>query len=172
MNREQKTALVESLKDDFKNSQASFLVGYKGLSVNQMQTLRRAVRAKGGKLKIAKNRLVKRAVSEVDGVCALQEQLKEQLGVVFAADEFTQVAKVLSDFSKNNPALSLVAGCLEAELIDKAKISQLAMLPSRDVLLSQLAGTLQAPTTKFAALLNTMVIRLLWTLKQVGDKKQ
>jgi len=172
MNREQKAALIESLKNDFRNSEASFLVGYKGLSVGQMQTLRRAVRAKGGKLKVAKNRLVRRAVSEVDGVCALEDHLKEQLGVVFAADEFTQVAKALAEFSKENPALTLVSGCLGAEVIDKAKISQLALLPSADVLLGQLAGTLQAPTTKLAALLNTMVVRLLWTLKQVGDKKQ
>jgi len=172
MNRQQKASLIESLKNDFSSSQASFLVGYQGLSVAQMQTLRRAVRSKGGKLKIAKNRLIKRAVGEVDGVCALQVHLKDQLGVVFAADEFTQVAKVLSDFSKENSALSLVAGCLGTELIDKEKISQLAMLPSKDVLLAQLCGTLQAPTTKLAALLNTMVVRLLWTLKQVGEKKQ
>ena len=116
--------------------------------------------------------MVKRAIGEVDGVCALEEHLKEQLGVVFASDQFTEVAKILSDFSKENPALNLVAGCLEAEVIDKVKISQLATLPSRDVLLAQLCGTLQAPTTKLAALLNTMVLRLLWTLKQVGDKKQ
>ena len=52
MNRQQKASLIESLKDDFKNSQASFLVGYQGLSVAQMQTLRRAVRSKGGKLRL------------------------------------------------------------------------------------------------------------------------
>ena len=171
MNRQQKESLIATLKDDFANAQASFLVGYKGLSVAQMQTLRREIRAKGGKLRIAKNRLVKRAVGEVDGACALESYLKDQLGVVFAADEFTEVAKVLSNFSKDNPALSLVVGCLESELIDKAKISQLATLPSKEVLLSQVCGTLQAPTVKFVNLLNVMILRLLWTLKQVGDKK-
>jgi len=171
MNRQQKESLIATLKDEFAKAEASFLVGYKGLSVAQMQTLRREIRAKGGKLRVAKNRLVKRAIGEVDGVCALESYLQDQLGVVFADQEFTQVAKVLSDFSKDNPALSLVVGCLESELIDKAKISQLASLPSKEVLLAQVCGTLNAPITKLANVLNIMILRLLWTLKQVGEKK-
>lgn len=171
MNRQEKTSLVASLKEDFAKSEAAFLVGYKGLSVAKMQTLRREIRAKGGKLKVAKNRLVRLAVSDVDGVCDLSDHLKDQLGVVFASQEFTQVAKVLTDFSESNPALSLVAGCLESEFIDKEKISLLASLPSKDILLGQLCGTLQAPVSGFASVLNTLVVRLLWTLKQVAEKK-
>lgn len=172
MNRQQKTELIDSLKNDFKNSQASFLVGYKGLSVSQMQELRRAIRANGGHLKIAKNRLVKRAIGEVDGVCELESHLKDQLGVVFATNEFTQVAKVLSNFSKENPALSLVVGCLESEIIDENKILQLALLPSRDVLLGQVCATLNAPIAGLARSLNAVILKLLWALKQVSEKKQ
>ena len=172
MNRQEKASLIDSLKDDFKNAQASFLVGYRCLSVPQMQELRRGIRAKGGKLRIAKNRLVKRAVGDVKAACVLDEHLKDQVGVVFAADDFTQVAKVLHDFSKDNPALSLVAGCLDSELLDKTKISRLATLPSKDLLLAQLCGTLKGPITGLANVLNVMILRLLWTLRQVGEKKQ
>lgn len=172
MNRPEKASLIESLKDDFTNSKASFLVNYKGLSVAQMQTLRREVRAKGGKIRVAKNRLIKRAIGDVGGVCDLESYLKDQLGVVFAADDFTDVAKVLSDFSKKHPRLTLVAGCLETELIDKEKISQLALLPSREILLAQLCGTLRAPMSGLVNVLNVLVLRLLWTLKQVAEKKQ
>ncbi len=172
MNRQQKASLIETLRNDFASSQASFLVSYKGLSVAQMQTLRREIRAKGGQIRVAKNRLVKRAISEVDGACDLGDYLKDQLGIVFAAEGFSEVAKVLADFSKDNPALNLVVGCLESELIDKIKISQLALLPSKDVLLAMLCGTLQAPVTGLANVCNTMLLKLIWTLKQVGEQKQ
>ena len=172
MNRKQKTELIESLKSDFDNCQASFLVGYKGLSVAQMQALRRKVRAKGGRLKIAKNRLVKRAIADVKGACELESHLKDQLGVVFASDEFSGVAKVLSDFSKENPALTLMVGCLDSELISKDKISMLASLPSKDVLLAQVCGTFKAPIVGLPRVLNILVLRLLWTLKQIEAKKQ
>ncbi len=171
MNRQEKASLIETLKNDFAQSEASFLVGYKGLSVAQMQELRREVRSKGGKLKIAKNRLVKRAIEDVDGACDLHDHLKDQLGVVFATQEFTQVAKALADFSKKNPAFSLVAGCLDSELIDKDKISILASLPSKDVLLAQVCGTLQAPLSGLANVLNALVLRLLWVLKKVAEKQ-
>lgn len=172
MNRQQKESLIETLKDDFSGAQASFLIGFQGLSVAQMQTLRREIRAKGGKLKVAKNRLVRRAINELDGVCDLSGHLKNQLGVVFASDAFTDVAKVLADFSKDHPALNLVIGCLESELIDKEKISQLASLPSRDVLLAQVCGTLKAPVSGLANVLNMLMLKLLWTLRQIGEKKQ
>lgn len=172
MNRQKKASLIELLKDDFTKAKASFLVNYKGLSVAQMQTLRREVRAKGGKIRVAKNRLIKRAIDDVDGVCDLESHLKDQLGIVFAADDFTGVAKVLFDFSNEHPALTLVVGCLETELIDKDKISQLASLPSREILLAQLCGTLEAPMLDLANVLNVLVLRLLWTLKQIAEKKQ
>jgi len=170
MNRQEKASLVKVLKDDFTNSEASFLVGYKGLSVSQMQILRRDICPKGGKLKIAKNRIVKLAIGEVDGACDLHSYLKDQLGVVFATSEFHQVAKVLVDFSKKNPALSVVVGCLDSEVIDKDKISVLALLPSKDVLLAQLCGTINAPASGIASVMNTVVLKLLCTIKKVSEK--
>ena len=172
MNRLEKASLIQSLKESFANSEASFLVGYKGLSVAQMQMLRREIRSKGGKLKVAKNRLVRRAIGDVDGACDLDSYLKDQLGVVFASDEFTQVAKVLVDFSKGNPAFRLVAGCLDTVVIDTKKISMLAELPSKDVLLAKLCGTLNAPISGVAQVLNMVTLKLLFVLKQVGELKR
>ena len=172
LNREQKISLIASLRSDFSSAQASFLVGVKGLSVAQMQILRREICAKGGRLRVAKNRLLKLAIADVDTVCALEGYLKEQVGVVFAADEFTQVAKVLFDFSKSNPALSLVVGCLESGLIDKEKIVLLAALPSKEVLLGRMLGAMQSPTTGLVFVLNGMMLKLMWALKRIADQKK
>lgn len=171
MNRKEKTSLIGLLQDDFSNSQAAFLIGYQGLTVAQLQTLRKEVRAQGGKVKVAKNRLVRRAINDLDGISDLSGQLKNQLGVVFAGEGFTNVAKVLVNFSKENAAFSLVAGCLSSELISKEKISQLATLPSKEVLLAQLCGTLNAPISGVVGALNMVVLKPLWALKQVADQK-
>ncbi len=173
MNREQKSLLIKELSNNFENAEATFLVDYQGLTVAQMQTLRRGLRSKGGQLKIAKNRLVKRAISEVDVVCKeLPDYLKKQLGMVFAGKDFTEVAKVLSDFSKENEALSLVVGCLDAQLIDAEKIAKLASLPSKEVLLGKVCGTLQAPIAAVPRVLNSLVLKMLYALKQVEQTKK
>jgi large subunit ribosomal protein L10 len=172
MNRLEKASLVGLLQDNFSHSQAAFLVGYQGLTVAQLEVLRREVRAKGGAVKVAKNRLVRRAIADMDGTCELSDHLKNQLGVVFAGTGFTDVAKVLINFSKENGAFSIVAGCLESELLSKEKIVRLAMLPSKEILLAQMCGTIKAPVSNLVSALNMIVLKPLWALKQIEAQKQ
>lgn len=172
MNRDQKSVVIESIKNEFLNSKASFVISYKGLTVKQLQALRKELRSKQGKFKVAKGRLIKRAVMEMDGVTDLSPYFREQIGVVFAAQEAPAVAKVLHDFSKNNEALRLVAGYFDNRIVQSDSIVRIASLPSREVLLAQVCGTLQAPIKGFVVVLNMQILRLLWTLKQVAEKKQ
>lgn len=144
MNKQQKELQVDKLKQDFLSSQASFLVSYKGMTVSKMQELRRELRAVGGKLTVAKMRLVKKAVEADSGMQELIPYLKEQLGVVFSKEEAPGVAKVLYTFAKNNEKLGLVIGTLEKKLLNKKDIEFIATIPSREVLLAQLCFTLKA----------------------------
>lgn len=153
MNRQEKAKLVESLKQDFSESNALFWVNYQGLSVNQLQVLRSDLRKENGKLKIAKVRIVKRALNEMPDTQALLLQIKDQLGVVISTGEANTVAKVLYDFSKKNEALQIVVGRFESKLLDKEGIKFLATLPSREVLLARLCGTLLGPITNLAVVL-------------------
>lgn len=156
MNRQQKESIVELFHKNFSTSKGSFFVDYCGLTVVQMQQLRRQLQEKGGALKIAKMRLVRRALAGVSGFDALASYCKNQVGVVFAHDEaeVSGVAKALNDFAKKNQSLGLVVGCLDAELLDRAAITRIASLPSREVLLAQLCGTLKAPLAKLAFVLS------------------
>lgn len=172
MNKQQKSALVESLRENITGSQASFIVGYKGLSVGQMQALREQLREKGGALKVAKARLMKRAVDGVDGAQDLTPHLHDQIGLVFATQDCSAIAKVLSDFAKENQGLLLNAGLMESRLLTDVDVKRIASLPSREILLAQVCGALKAPTGKFVNVLNMLILRLLWTLKAVADKKQ
>lgn len=172
MNRQQKEATIQSLKERFSQSNAAFVVGYSGLSVVDMQKLRSELRKDGGILKIAKARLLKRAVGDLEDDSALTPYLKEQIGVVFASDEAPAVAKVLSMFSKSNKALQLVVGRLDGEVLDREGIMRIATLPSKEVLRAQLCRTLQAPITRLVFGLNMQIMQLLLVLKQVAEKKK
>jgi len=150
MNRHDKEQIVQELKTDFSSREASFLVSYKGLSVAQVQTLRRKLRAHGGEFKVAKARLMKRAAEGVTGAEELSPYFKNQIALVFANKEVTPVAKILVEFSKENNALTLVVGCADKHLIELSEIKMLASLPSREILLAQLCGVLQAPIASLA----------------------
>lgn len=161
MKKHQKQAAIENLESKFSSSQAAFLVNYQGMSVAQLKTLRFQLDSKGGSLKVAKNRLVKIALKDVSNCQGLTELLKGQLAYVFSQGEITSVAKVLTDFAKANEKLKIVAGCAESKIYDAKSVAILGSLPSREVLLAQLCGVLNAPVVQFALV-----------IKAVAEKKE
>jgi large subunit ribosomal protein L10 len=156
MNRHEKESSIASLKEQFSKSQATFLVSYKGLTVMQLQKLRRAVRAEGGVVQVAKTTLMQRAVEGMGCADALAPYFKEQIALIFVGNEMPAVAKALKDFAKENEALGVVAGCADTTLMTSDMIMRIAALPSREVLLAQTCGTLKAPITKLACVLEAL----------------
>lgn len=171
MNRQEKENVIKGLQESFANSQASFVIGYQGMTVQQMQTLRRQLRDSGGKMQVAKARLMKRAVEGLEDAEEIRPFFKDQIALVFAEQEAPTVAKVLHNFSKDNEALKVVVGRMDSQLLDAQTVTRIALLPSREVLLGQVCGTLNAPIQGLASVLNTLVLKLLWTLKEVEKKK-
>lgn len=155
MNRAEKQNVIESLQNDFSKNNATFLVGVKGLSVTQIQALRKDLRPQGGKLKITKARLMKIAANNAKEDI-LDSFFKDQIGVVFAGSEPSAIAKILYNFAKQNEALKIVAGSVEKQLFDKQLIVRIAQLPSKEVLLAQLCGTLKAPIAKLAIVIDAL----------------
>ena len=172
MNRQQKESVVSQLRKEFSHSEAAFLVEYRGLTVRQLERLRTDLRQKGGTFKITKARLMKLAVDGLDGQQDLSPFFKDQVGLVFAGQDTTVIAKILKDFAKEHEALHLIVGCLDKKILQKNDVIRIATLPSREVLLAQLAGTMNAPISNLASVLNLMIVRLVWVLKQVEDQKK
>ena len=172
VNRKEKEAVIASLKNEFSKSAASFLVGVKGLTVEQFQSLRTDLRKEEGRLQVAKVRLMKRALLEVKSVQQLEPYMQEQVGLVFAQKEVPGVAKALCDFSKKADALRVIVGSMDANLLDESAILTLAKLPSREILLAQVARGLQAPTANFVQILHQLLARLVYVLRQIEQKKQ
>lgn len=171
MNRQQKEAVVTDFKNLFSESQAAFLVGYKGMSVGQMQSLRCDLRDVGSLLRVTKARLMKIAAKDIEGIDAFVDQFKDQVALVFVQDDASPAAKALVKFTKNGVPLKIVSGFFESKVMSKEEVDFLASLPPRDILLAQVVGTIQAPISGLARLLNMMILRLLYCLKEIEGKK-
>lgn len=171
MNRREKEQAISSAKELISASQAVFVVNYKGLSVAKMQTLRSSIRQNGGQLKVIKASLMDIAAKDLDGVDEFKSSFKDQIGFVFAKGDVSAVAKQLIDFSKENESLKVLTGVFESKVLSSSQINVIASLPSREVLIAQVLGTMQAPIASFVRVLNQVVASLPQVIKQIEEKK-
>jgi large subunit ribosomal protein L10 len=171
MNRQEKAQSIESLKGGLQN-QATFIVGYKGLTVAELTDLRRKLHKDGGSLQVAKVTLMDRAVSDLSAAEQLKPYLHNQIAFVYAEKNSPAIAKVLFNFAKEHEKLQLIAGYLENQVITPAGVKAVASLPPREILLAMLLGTMKAPSQKLVMMLNLTVVRLLYVLQQIADKKR
>ena len=156
MNRQEKSIFIEKIKKDLMASESTFLVSYKGLSVPKLEALRKDLRKENAFLQVAKMRLVKIAVKDLESNL-LSPMLERQLCLVFASQGSPSVAKLLSKFAKNNKELELIGGFFESKVLNKESFIALSKLPSREQLLAQLCGTLKAPIACFANILDAVL---------------
>ena len=172
MNRQQKETVVSNLKEMFNKANASFLVQYKGLSVSALQQLRQRLRLEKGVFKVTKARLMKIASGENSSIEDFRIHFKNQVALVFAMDDVPSVAKKIVEFSKEHETLQIVSGYFESALMTKEQIAFLASIPSRDVLLAQLVGVLQAPMAQLAVTLKIMSEHMPHLQQQAAQDKE
>ena len=150
---ELKQPIVQAIAEDIKDAQSVVLVDYRGLTVEQDTALRKQFREAGVAYKVCKNTMMKRAFegTEFEG---LQEFLEGPSAIAISKDDATAPARILCEFAKKAEALELKAGVVEGAVYDVAGLQELAKIPSREVLLSKLLGSLQSPITNLARVLN------------------
>ena len=140
--RPEKVAVVDEVRERFAGSEAALLTEYRGIDVQDMQTLRRALRAAGGDYKIYKNTLVRFAVRELG--LEIEDLLTGPTAIAFVPTDGTgdpvTVAKALRDFAKGNPHLVVKGGVLGEDILSETDAKALADIAPRDELLAQLAG--------------------------------
>jgi large subunit ribosomal protein L10 len=143
-----KGVVIDEIKAQVAKSQTMVLADYRGTTVSEITKLRSAARAKGVYLHVLKNSLAKRAVagSQFDVVSA---HMTGPLIYSFSSDAVA-AAKVIADFAKGNEKFSIKAGAFGGKALDKAGVTALANIPSREVLLAQICGLLQSPISRFA----------------------
>ena len=149
--RSEKSAAVAELTESFRGSSAALLTDYRGLTVGQLDELRRAL-GEGTRYQVVKNTLTVRAAREA-GVDGLEELLAGPTAVAFVTGDPVEAARGLRDFSRENPLLVLKGGVLAGSPVSVDEIRRLADLESREVLLAKLAGALSAGLSGAASLL-------------------
>jgi large subunit ribosomal protein L10 len=152
MSRADKETAVAALADEFRNSSGAVLTDYRGLSVDDLQALRRAL-GENATYAIVKNTLTKIAAEDA-GIAGISELLVGPSAIAFVKGDVVETAKGLRDFGRSNEALIIKGGYLEGNPVTADEIRQLADLESRDVLLSKLAGALQASLQNAVSLFN------------------
>lgn len=157
---ESKKAKVEQLTELLKGSVSGVIVDYKGITVEEDTQLRKELREAGVKYFVEKNTMLKRAFDNI-GMEGFDEVLNGTTAIAVSADDQTAPARILGKFAeKDENKFNLKAGFVEGVVYDAAGVQRLSKIPSKDVLLAQLVGSLQGPIQKLAA-----------TLQALADKK-
>lgn len=151
--RPEKVAVVDEVRRRLDESAGAVVTEYRGLTVAELAELRRSLAAAGGDYKIYKNTLVRRAVG---GEGPLAGLLTGPTGVTFVQEDVGAVAKALRDFARSYPSLVVKGGMLDGQGLSQGQLAALADLPSREVLLSRLAGAIGAPLAQMAGLLQAL----------------
>jgi large subunit ribosomal protein L10 len=152
MARAYKQAAVAEIVDSFNDSTGAVLTEYRGLTVKQLQDLRRVL-GENANYAVVKNTLTKIAAKEA-GVSGFDDLLNGPTAIAFINGDLVEAAKGLRDFAKANPALVIKGGYVDGASMDASEIAKLADLESREVLLGKLAGAMLASLSQAVYLLN------------------
>lgn len=153
---ENKKAMVKQLTERLQNAQAGVLADYRGLTVEQDTELRRKLREANVEYTVLKNSIIRFAAKEV-GLEDLDSVLEGPTAIATSNDDVISPAKVLCDFAKENDLLEIKAGFVEGKVISIDEVKQYASIPSKEVLISKMMGSLQSPISKLARTLQAIV---------------
>lgn len=166
----EKVATIDEVKARVEATSGAVVTEYRGMTVAQISTLRRQLRALDADYKVFKNTLVLRAIAGTSAE-AMGEYLVGPTAIAFVEGDISAVAKTLRDFAKETPALVVKGGVLDGKALSLTDLSALADLPSRDVMLAMLAGLLASPLRTMAGLLKAVPQNLAYGLAALIDAK-
>ena len=169
LNLQQKQAVVAEVAKEVAGAKAIVMAENRGMPVADMTQLRAKARASGIYFRVVKNTLVRRAVADTP-YASLADKMVGPLAYGMGPDPVA-VAKVLSDFAKGHEKFVITGGAMPGQMMSAKEITALATLPSREELLSKLAGTMQAPIAKFVRTLNEVPSKFVRGLAAVRDAK-
>jgi large subunit ribosomal protein L10 len=171
MNRDQKAAVIDEVATQIQESEAVFVVDYRGISVPQAAELRTRLGDAGARFRVVKNTLTELAADRA-GADPLKEVLDGPTAFTFVAAEgdVALAAKALAEFRRQNDLLEFKGGVMNGEAVSAEQIAALSRLPARDILHGQLVGMIASPITGLVRGLNALIAGLAIQLKQIADE--
>lgn len=150
-----KKTVVDEIADKINNAESIVLVEYQGLSVPELETLRNQLRAENVEMRVYKNTLARLAVDKL-GYEAMKDDLLGPNAIAFSNEDAVAAARILAKFAKDHEALKIKTGIVEGNLVTTETLNELALLPSREGLLSMLLSCLQAPARDMALVVDAL----------------
>ncbi len=170
MNRTEKTDVVERLSQQLTESQTIYLTDFTGIAVKPMTELRRKMRTAGVQYTVVKNTLALRAM-EAASVTGVENVMTGPTAFVFAGEDPVTAAKLLADFQKEHEQLQVKAGLLDGQPVTADEVKRLASLPSREQLLSQALGLMQAPLQGFAGAIDSLLYQMVGAIDALREQR-
>ncbi len=169
--RQKKEALVSSYQEGLAKAPHVFLVNYSGITVPEVTELRNRLRDTGSSYAVIKNRLVRLAIKG-EALEALADVFEGPIAAAYSRQDAVVLAKTLTDFAKEVPALELKAGLVEGQRVDAEQIVEIASLPSREALVAKLLYLLQSPVTRFVRSLADIQRQFVSVVDQIRAAKE
>jgi large subunit ribosomal protein L10 len=167
---EQKRTQIDAIKEQIKNAKGLVIVNYIGLTVAEDTAFRKSLRERGINYSVLKNRLVKMAFNEL-GYNDFDEALNGPSALAFSNDDAVGAAKAIIESASSYSKISVKCGMAEGNFIDAAGIKMLASLPSKDIMIAKLLGTMQAPISNLVYCLNGLISGLAICLNKIAEQK-
>ena len=171
MNRKEKEAFVKEIHEKIATSKVIFLTDYRGLTSENMNQLRTDFRDVGVEYRIVKNNLLKLAADGTDFAPMIMD-LVGPTGLVITESDPVPASRVIDEFAKKFPALKFKTGALMGKEVTAENIAAMSKLPSRDILLGKLAGTLNSMPTGLVQVLAGILRKFVYALVAVRDIKE
>ncbi|MEW5746982.1 MAG: 50S ribosomal protein L10 [Nitrospirota bacterium] len=168
--KEKKSQQIAELTEKFSRSKAVVFTEYKGLTVAEISDLRKLLKEAGAEYKVAKNTLVTIAAKGTP-IESAKDSFIGPTGIAFGYDDPIAAAKKVLEFAGKNEKLKVKGGIVEGKLFSTEDLKAVSKLPPREVLLSMMAGTFQAPLSKLAGALNATLTQFAYALSSLKDKK-
>jgi len=173
MDRQTKEALRVELAEKFQKANGAVIAEYRGLTVAEITQLRVALRKAKAEFKVVKARVAKKAIEkEVEGAAPIVGDLKGPIGVVYAYGDAAQAAKAVFEFEKEKSELfKVTAGLIEGKKVTSEQLKAIADLPSKEVLLAQIIGSLVAPHRGLLNVLSGVPRNVVQVINAIKEKK-
>ena len=162
--------MLAQIKGDLEGSSAMWVVDYRGLTVKDIQNLRRSIREAGAVMKVYKNTIMHIVLEQAE-MPTLDDMLAGPSAFVFAGEDAAAAAKAVKDFAKSNENLEIKGGLMDAVALSAAEVEAIASLPSREQLMAQIAGAISGVARGLATAINGVPRGLAQATKAVADQK-
>ena len=152
---QQKQAIVAELAEKMKAASAGVLVEYKGITVEDDTKLRRELRQAGVEYSVVKNTLLRRAADTI-GFGELDSHLNGTTAMAVSPSDPLAAAKILCNYAKSNESFKIKVGFIDGKIVSDEEVKQLAAIPSREILIAKMLGSLNAPISKLVYVLDAI----------------